>query len=324
MQNATWSFNWRKILLLRETSSLIMLLAVIVVFFAIAPLFLSKENLGVILEIIPELGIVALGVTMLMITGEFDLSVGSVFAFCPIMMALFMDWGINAVVAVICALVIGVGLGALNGFVTLTFGIPSFITTLGAMLIWRGGVLLLTGGWPPPFPVAMSTAALVGRMGILRASLIWFGLITVLLWFILERTDFGNWMFASGGNPVAARAMGIDVRKVKLANFMVCSLLAGFAGIIQSFRLATTLPSMGNGLEMEAIAATVIGGTALSGGVGTLIGTVVGSFLIRMIDNGLIMARAPSYWFRVFIGIATILAVILNTFVRERAKKLRC
>ncbi|MEN3185791.1 MAG: ABC transporter permease [Atribacterota bacterium] len=324
MRKSSLVLSLKKALLLRETSSLIMLFVVIIVFFSIAPLFLSKENVGVVLEIIPELGIVALGVTMLMITGEFDLSVGSIFAFCPIMMALFMDWGMNPVLAVLCALIIGASLGALNGFVTLTFGIPSFITTLGAMLIWRGGVLLLTGGWPPPFPVGMFTGVLVGKMGILRVSLFWFGIITLILWFILERTDFGNWMFASGGNQTAARAMGIDVKRVKLVNFMLCSLLAGFAGIIQSFRLETTLPSMGSGLEMEAIAATVIGGTALSGGVGTLIGTVVGSFLIRMIDNGLIMARAPSYWFRVFIGIATILAVILNIFVRERAKKLRC
>ncbi len=324
MHSASFLSSWKRILLLRETSSLVMLFLVIIVFFSIAPLFLSKENVGVILEIIPELGIVALGITMLMIAGEFDLSVGSVFAFCPIMMALFMTWGMHPVLAVVAALFVGIALGALNGLVTLVFGIPSFITTLGSMLIWRGGVLLITGGWPPPFPTQMSTTILVGKIGILRASLFWFVVVTFLLWFILERTDFGNWMFATGGNQVAARAMGIDVRKVKLANFMLCAFLAGFAGIIQSFRLQTTLPSMGNGLEMEAIAATVIGGTSLGGGVGTLIGTVVGSFLIRIIDNGLIMARAPSYWFRVFIGIATILAVILNTFVRERAKKLRC
>jgi simple sugar transport system permease protein len=261
---------------------------------------------------------------MLMIAGEFDLSVGSLFAFCPIMISLFVSEGVHPVLSIVLALLLSLLLGGLNGFVTLYFGIPSFITTLGTMLIWRGAVLLISGGWPPPFSSALPTAFLVGRMGIFRASILWFAGITVLLWFILERTDFGNWMFATGGNQVAARAMGIDTGKVKLANFMLCSLLAGFAGVIQSFRLETTLPSMGGGLEMEAIAATVIGGTALSGGVGTVIGTVIGSFLIRIIDNGLVMARAPSYWFRVFIGIATILAVILNTFVRERARKMRC
>ncbi len=323
MNGGFWA-SLKRIMLLREISSLIMLVVVILVFFSLAPLFLSRENIGVILEIIPELGIVALGVTMLMITGEFDLSVGSVFAFCPIMLVLFISWGLPPTLAFIGALLVAVALGAINGLVTLSFGIPSFITTLGAMLIWRGAVLLISGGWPPPFPTQLSTAFLVGKLGIFRVSILWYVLIIALLWIVLERTDFGNWMFATGGNRVAARAMGINTEWVKLANFMLCSFLAGFAGIIQSFRLETTLPSMGSGLEMEAIAATVIGGTALSGGVGTVIGTTIGSFLIRIIDNGLIMARAPSYWFRVFIGLATILAVILNTFVREKAKKMRC
>lgn len=323
MNGGFWT-SLKRIMLLREISSLIMLAVVILVFFSLAPLFLSRENIGVILEIIPELGIVALGVTMLMITGEFDLSVGSVFAFCPIMLVLFINWGLPPVLAFIGALLVAIALGAINGLVTLTFSIPSFITTLGAMLIWRGVVLLISGGWPPPFPTQLPTAFLVGKLGIFRASIFWYVLVIVLLWVVLERTDFGNWMFATGGNRIAARAMGINTEWVKLANFMLCSFLAGFAGIIQSFRLETTLPSMGTGLEMEAIAATVIGGTALSGGVGTVIGTTIGSFLIRIIDNGLIMARAPSYWFRVFIGLATILAVILNTFVREKAKKMRC
>ena len=131
-------------------------------------------------------------------------------------------------------------------------------------------------------------------------------------------------MFATGGNQAVARAMGVDTQKVKFVNFMFCSLLAGFAGLDPIFSLSYYFAFYGHRIEMDAIAATVIGGTALSGGVGTVIGTVIGAFLIRVIDNGLVIIRAPSYWFRVFIGIAIILAVILNSFVRERAKKLRC
>ncbi|HSV30767.1 MAG TPA: ABC transporter permease [Atribacteraceae bacterium] len=314
----------KKVLLLREISSFIMLFVVILVFFLISPLFLSRHNIGVVLEIIPELGIVAVGVTMLMISGEFDLSVGSVFAFTPIMLIMLVDAGMYTILALATALLMAIGIGALHGFITLTFGIPSFITTLGGMMIWRGAILLITGGWPPFFPPEINTHFLVGRIGILRASIIWYVVITVVIWIILERTDFGNWVFATGGNQFAARAMGIETNRVKLLNFMLCSFLAGFTGIVQSFRLGTSIPTMGTGLELEAIAATVIGGTALAGGVGTVIGTLVGSFLIRVIDNGLVMARAPGYWFRVFIGIATISAVILNIYVRERAKKLRC
>ena len=314
----------KRILILREISSFIKVFVVILVFFIISPLFLSKENIGVILEIIPELGIVALGVTMLLVTGEIDLSLGSVFCFCPIILASLIEKGMSFPLSFIVSLLLGIGIGYINGFITITFAIPSFITTLGTMLVWRGGVLLLTGGWPPFFPSGIPTWFLVGSVGILRMSLFWYAGLTVLMWFILERTDFGNWMFSTGGNPVAARAMGVDTGRVKIACFMICSLLAGFAGIIQSFRLEATLPSMGTGLEMDAIAASVIGGTSLTGGMGTVIGTTIGSFVIRFIDNGLVMARAPSYWFRVFIGIVTIFAVIFNTYLRERTKRFRC
>jgi simple sugar transport system permease protein len=314
----------KKVLLLREISSFIMIIVVILIFFFLSPLFLSRENIGVILEIIPELGIVALGVTMLLVTGEIDLSMGSVFCFCPIILATLYEQGIAFPLSLLFSLILGIGIGFINGFITVTFSIPSFITTLGTMLVWRGSVLLLTGGWPPFFPTEIPTWFLVGSIGLLRMSLFWYAGITIILWFVLERTDFGNWMFATGGNPVAARAMGVDTGRVKIACFMICSFLAGFAGIIQSFRLTATLPSMGTGLEMDAIAASVIGGTSMSGGMGTVIGTTIGSFVIRFIDNGLVMARAPSYWFRVFIGIVTIFAVIFNTYLRERTKRFRC
>jgi len=314
----------KRILILRETSSFIMVFVIILVFFIISPLFLSKQNIGLILEIIPELGIVALGVTMLLVTGEIDLSLGSVFCFCPVILALLIEKGMSFPLSFIISLLLGIGIGYINGFICVTFAIPSFITTLGTMLVWRGGVLLLTGGWPPSFPYGIPTWFLVGSVGILRISLFWYAGLNVLMWFILERTDFGNWMFSTGGNPVAARALGIDTGRVKMTCFMISSLLAGFAGIIQSFRLETTIPSMGIGLEMDAIAASVIGGASLAGGMGTVIGATIGSFVIRFIDNGLVMARAPSYWFRVFIGIITIFAVIFNKYFQKQTKRFRC
>lgn len=313
----------KKALILREISSLLMLVCVILVFYILSPLFLSLENIRIILEIAPELGIAAIGVTMLMISGEFDLSVGSVFAFCPIVFIMMVASGWNVWLAIILSLFLCCGIGALNGAVTLRFRIPSFITTLGAMLIWRGAVLLITGGWPPAFPEEMPIQVFVGHLGFLRGSLIWFSVIALVLWIVLERSDFGNWIFATGGDREAARAMGISPNQVKLVNFMICSFLAGLAGLIQACRLETALPSFGAGLELEAIAASVIGGTLLMGGMGTVVGTVIGSFLIRIIDNGLVMARVPGYWFRVFIGIVTITAVILNVSVRERARRVR-
>ncbi len=313
------------VLAFRELSSLVMLAVVVVIFFAIAGDFLSRENITVILETAPELGIVAAGVTVLMICGEFDLSVGSVFALAPIFTASVMNWGVPAGVALGMILILCVLIGAMNGFVTLRFGIPSFITTLGAMMVWRGIVLLVTGGWPPEYPQAANALKMimVGKMGMVYASLIWYAGLTFLLWFLLERSKFGNWMFATGGNLNAARVMGINTARVKMTGFMITALMAGFAGVVQGFRLGALVPSAGTGLELDTIAASVIGGTVLSGGIGTVFGTVIGTFLIRVIDNGLIMARAPGYWFRVFIGLLTIIAVIINISIAKRMRRLK-
>ena len=145
----------------------------------------------------------------------------------------------------------------------------------------------------------------------------------VILGVMLHFSNLGNWIFATGGQRQAADDMGIDTRRVKLFCFMLCSFLAGFAGMITTFRLKSALPALGEGLELQAIAAAVIGGTALTGGIGSVIGIIVGTCLIRAIDNGLVMARIDANWFRFAIGALTIVAVILNTTVRQRARRMR-
>lgn len=312
-------------LAIRELSSLVMLAVVVLIFYVLSSAFLSKENIGVILETVPELGIAAAGITVLMICGEFDLSVGSVFAAAPIATALIMNLGVPAGFSFLIVMLLCCGIGAINGLVTLRFGIPSFITTLGMMMVWRGVVLLVTGGWPPEYPEAANLlkSILVGKIGLVYGSLIWYAGITIALWILLERLRFGNWMFATGGNLQAARVMGINTGTVKVAGFVITSLLAGLAGVVQGFRLGALVPSAGTGMELDCIAAAVIGGSFLSGGIGTVFGTVIGSFLIRVIDNGLVMARAPGYWFRVFIGLMTIVAVIINVSMAKRMRKLR-
>jgi len=314
-----------KILSIKELISLVMLIVVVMVFYAISNIFLSWDNIGVILEIVPELGIAAAGITVLMISGEFDLSVGSVFALAPIVLMMMVDAGIPLLVATLISLSFCCGIGALNGTITLRFGIPSFITTLGMMMVWRGVVLLITGGWPPPFPdkAIPLKQAVVGQLGLIYASLIWYAGVTIILWILLERSRYGNWVFATGGNRQAARVLGINIARVKVLNFVIASFLAGFAGIVQGTRLGALVPSAGTGMELDCIAAAVIGGTYLMGGVGTVLGTVIGSFLIRIIDNGLVMASAPGYWFRVFIGLITIVAVIINVTLGKRISKLR-
>jgi simple sugar transport system permease protein len=307
-----------------EISALVMLLVVIVGFAAYAPQFLSTGNSRVILFALPELGIVALGTGILMIAGEFDLSVGSVFALVPMVIVILMGkLGLDPALAICLGLLVALLVGYINGWITLTFNIPSFVTTLGMLFIARSLATVISGGFPPPFPSGTPTGLFVADLGIFRSSMIWYLAFILLLAVMLHRSNLGNWIYATGGGRQAADDMGIDTRRVKLFCFMLCSFLAGFAGMITTFRLRSALPSLGEGLELQAIAANVIGGTSLTGGIGSVAGFLIGTILIRVIDNGLVMARIDANWFRLAIGTLTILAVIMNISLRRRARAMR-
>ena len=140
---------------------------------------------------------------------------------------------------------------------------------------------------------------------------------------MLERSRFGNWTFAVGGSTRAARALGIIPDRVKIANFVIVAFLAGIAGMVQYLRLEAALPSAGTALELDAIASSVIGGTALAGGAGSVFGSVIGSVLIRIMDNGLVRAGAPSYWFRVFVGLLLVVAVAFHRLVERTIDRVR-
>jgi simple sugar transport system permease protein len=288
--------------------------------------FLSAENLRGILGLLPEVGLVSIGVTVLMICGEFDLSVGSMFALMPVSVALMTNAGVPFIPAILLGLLIGALVGFANGFITLTFSIPSFITTLGMLFIVRSLTVVITGGFPPllasELPVGVFTQ-FVGPGGILRASFIWFAIIALAAGMMLGGSNFGNWIHATGGFMDAAAAMGVPVRGVKMACFILCAMLAGFAGTIQVFRLGAPLPSIGDGLELQAVAAAVIGGTALTGGVGTVLGAIVGALLIRVIDNGLVLSRVDANWFKFAIGGLTIFAVVANSWLRQTARRIK-
>jgi simple sugar transport system permease protein len=145
----------------------------------------------------------------------------------------------------------------------------------------------------------------------------------VLLSLLLSRTNFGNWVRATGGFLPAAKAMGIPTARVKIMCVVLCSLLAGFAGTMQMMRLGAPLPSIGEGLELQAVAAAVIGGTALTGGIGTVLGGIIGAVLIRVIDNGLVLSRVDANWFKLAIGALTVFAVIVNAWLRKKARSIK-
>lgn len=311
-----------------ELAALLLLIILIGVFqFTSNSFFLSYANMRGLLGFLPEMALVATGVTLLMICGEFDLSVGSVFALMPMTMAVLMVAGWGFLPAVALGMLVCAAIGFINGFLTIKFGIPSFITTLGMLFMARSMTVVISGGFPPRLQMdripEQLFIAFVGPGDLLRASFLWFVGIALFMAFLLGKTNFGNWVRATGGFLPAAQAMGIPTARVKIACFMICSMLAGFAGMIQVLRLGSPLPSIGEGLELQAVAAAVIGGTSLFGGVGSILGGVIGATLIRVIDNGMVLSQVDSNWFKFAVGALTILAVVANAWLRKRGRAMK-
>jgi len=305
----------------------VFLLVILAIIFQVnsKDIFLSAENLRGVLGLLPEMGLVAIGVTILMICGEFDLSVGSVFALMPMSVAIMLNHDIGFLPAVLLGLVVCAVIGFVNGYVTIKFAIPSFIATLGMLFMARSLTVVISGGFPPLLPEIPSWifTQYVGPGGLIRMSFIWFVGIALLAGGMMSLTNFGNWIKSTGGQIEAAASMGIPVNRVKVICFMLCSMLAGFAGLIQVLRLNSPLPSIGVGLELQAVAAAVIGGTALAGGVGTVLGGILGALLIRVIDNGMVLSHVNANWFQFAVGFLTVIAVIGNSWLRRTARRIK-
>ncbi len=308
---------------MREFGVLIAVIALAVVFSIANSMFLSPSNLLITVRMASELGIMSVGVTLLMIAGEFDLSIGSTYALSPMVTAiLYSNFNVPIIFAVMVALMLALVLGFINGFITTKAGIPSFITTLGTMLIYRAVVLVMVGGMPTKIrSQAIISNVIGGTIGeFFPVAIIWFLFFIGISYYILEHTAFGNKIRATGGNKEAAIAAGIKTTRVKIITFMFVSFLAAFAGHVQCFRLGSVAPLNGRGFELQAIAASVIGGTSLLGGCGTTIGTALGALITGMIRNGIVLLGVSVYWQDGFLGIVLIVAVIINVFIFKRRR----
>ena len=312
----------KQVLVKPEVSTFIMFIVIMVGFYFANPRFLDERNIRIVMGITPEYIIVAIGIAILMISGEFDLSVGSVFALVPMAIVQLTHQGFNIWFSIALGLSIGIIIGFINGFITLRFGIPSFIATLGMLYIARSLTTVATAGFPPPFPHELPNEMFVYQFELFRASLYWSLLVAVILGILLHRSNLGNWIYATGGDVIAASSMGIKTNNIKMFCFILCGFLAGFAGMIQTFRLEAPLPSQGYLLELESIAAAVIGGVSLFGGIGTVIGAMIGAILIRFLESGIIMARIDAEWFRAGLGTLIILSVVFNTYISRRATQI--
>ncbi|HTI01350.1 MAG TPA: ABC transporter permease [Acidisoma sp.] len=309
-----------------ELGPLILLIVEIAAFGTLNNDFLSPLNISNILAFTVELGLIALAMTLLMTSGEFDLSVGSVFGFSPVLLwTLHNSGSASLVVSFIIAMAVAALIGLVNGLFVTRLKIPSFLVTLGMLLVVRGTALIMTSGFPQRTWSASGNwlaQILAGefRIGDFRiyASLFWFAGVALLLGYVLTRTKVGNWIQASGGNANAARARGVNVDRTKVALFILCALVASLAGIISSIRTSAANPNSGTGYELEVIAMVVIGGTALTGGRGTIVGTVLGVLILRVMRNGIIFVGVPGLAYNLFIGAIILGMMALHSGLERR------
>ncbi len=282
--------------------------------------FTSEANFRILLRAIPTFGILALGMGILMIAGEFDLSVGALFTFAPYMMVLPWTNGVPEAIAVLCALATAVVVGLGNGFITLTLKIPSFIATLGTLFIIRSGSRVITGMRPLNFHAdeTFFTILTYKIFGVIPAQFVWFLVFAVIAYFILNRHRVGNRFFAVGGNAEAARSVGINVYWTKMTAFVICSLFATVAGIMSVARQKAVTVEPQLFLELKIVAICVVGGVSLFGGRGAILGIVLGACILEMVKDVLILGQAPGFYLDMFIGIVIVVAVIFNTWARKQ------
>jgi len=300
----------------REFGPLVGLGVLILIFGTMSDHLWSRQQLNGITSLSASIGIVAVGVTFLMISGEFDLSVGAVFAVSAVLFGKMIDdYGLDPWLAFPAMLAIAAGIGLVNGLVTTRFGIPSFITTLASLLVVGGIDLVISGGNTILYfghnPLMNALGGTIPHTT-LEYRVLWFIGLTAVLWFLLERTAYGNWSSSSGGRAGVARAMGVRTRRVKTTNFVICSCCAALSGMLQFASYGAASAQDGQDYELLAIVAAVIGGTSLFGVTGTIIGTFIGALILGMLQAGLILIGVPGDWYEPLIGVILVVAVIVN------------
>jgi len=296
-----------------QAGPLIGLVAINVVFMLLAPTYRQWPAVRDVLEQSTVLLIMATGTTMVLISGGLDLSVGSVLALAAVVAGSLLLGGAPVWVAVLGALAVGTLCGFINGMVIVTTGIPTLIATLGMMMIARGFALMIGSGkdmsrFPESFRWLGS--GFVGPMLITSLAVIVMG-------FILRRTRLGFNTYALGGNEEVARLSGIPIKLNKIVIYSIGGFMAALASVVQTARLDFATPNRGEGMELQAIAAVVIGGTSMFGGVGGVSRTVIGVLIIKSLESGLIHLHVGSFWQRVAIGVVIILAVWVDRLQRR-------
>ena len=308
--------------LLSRNKSLIGLIILVAAVATASPNFLEVGNLLNMLRQTSINGVMAMGMTFVILTGGIDLSVGAVLALSGAIAASLIAGGYGLAVAVPVALLVGAGLGGLSGL-AITFGaVQPFIATLVSMTVLRGAVLVFTNGTPIDCSAAAYSAAFSalgqGYVVGVPVPVIIAAVVFAACWVTLTQTRFGRYVYAIGGNQTVTWLSGVNVTTMKIAVYAVSGLLAALVGIILTARLENAQPQAGLGYELDAIAAAVVGGTSLAGGIGTIFGTLVGALIIGVLNNALNLLDVSSYYQMIAKGAVILLAVLVDRHARAR------
>jgi simple sugar transport system permease protein len=324
----------QKLLVRPEIGALVGAVVLFIFFSAIAPVFLQPNSLATVLYGSSTIGIMAVGVALLMIGGEFDLSTG-VAVITSALSASMFSWyfSMNIWVGVLFALLVSLGIGFINGWILVKTKLPSFIVTLATFLMLAGlnlGLTRMIGG-AVATPSISQIEGFAAAKAIFASSVniagievnvtvfIWIALVAVASW-VLLRTQIGNWIFASGGDANAARAVGVPVTKTKIGLFMAVGFCGWILGMHNLFAFNTVQSGEGVGNEFLYIIAAVIGGCLLTGGYGSAVGGAIGAFIFGMANKGIVYAQWNPDWFKFFLGLMLLLATIVNLIVKRRAE----
>ncbi len=323
--------------LLGQFAPVIFLVVLVLIFYSLNPRFLLPLNIWNVLRQVSITGLIAIGMTFVILTAGIDLSVGSLLAVSALICADVYKGGQfftritgldisalggNVALAATIAISIGILGGLLQGTAITRLGVPAFVVTLGGLSVFRGAALQYSNGGPiSTFDEAYNFWGQGKVFGDVPVPVILFILFAILAHIILRYTRYGRHVYAIGGNPEAARLSGLNVRRLTLSVYVIVGFFAGLGGFILSSRLNSSEAVAGAGYELTVIASVVIGGTSLFGGRGSVLGTVVGSVLIGVLNNGLVLNNVSSYVQQIVIGIIIVLAVAFDQFIKSRQKR---
>ncbi len=305
----------------RRYGTILIFVGIFILASLVSPTFLTEGNLTNVLRQVVVVSLLACGVTFIIILGHIDVSLGSVLALTGTIAASVMSMTQSLPLALAAGVGLGMVTGLINGFVITYFRIPAFIMTLAMTTVARGAVLLYTGGVPV---TNLGHFKVIGQgsLGIIPVSVVILFFVIGATWVLLNKTKFGRYVYAVGGNPKAAIASGINADRVVIKAFILNGVLCAVAGIVYMSRINSGQPAGGLSYEFDAITAVVVGGTSLMGGTGTITGTIVGALIIGVINNILNLLNVSSYWQQIIKGLIIAVAVILDVKTKTaRTKK---